>query len=313
VGLILAAILLAYCMYRFVEQPFRKAAAGPAFLFKPAHFSLLIFLIMGLAVPAALTWKNEGWAGGSSRDLAVISRHVQTGLVERQQYLLDCLRARGGVCKRTDTKKHYIILGDSYGEDVGIALFNAYPDYKFSFQTAGGCKALLNAMKDEKHSPRRERCTKLHDKIFRDDRDWSKYDAVLLSMAWEKKDFVLIAPTISYLKAHGAKRIIVVSPKVQLQNTISEILARSTELQDFLTIMQQKTAIAGTVQQAEMMAAIARAEGAEFLDITEAQCPGKICPALIPGSLQPLIWDNGHWTVEGSKYIGGRMKSYFRL
>jgi peptidoglycan/LPS O-acetylase OafA/YrhL len=313
-GLVLVSVAMAYGMYHFIEQPFRKPASGPAFLFKPAHFSLLMgFLVIALAVPSALTWKNEGWSGGKSRELAVISRNVQMGLAERQQYLLDCLRARGGHCKRNDTKKNYIILGDSYGEDVGIALFNAYPDYKFSFQTAGGCKALLDAAEDQKHPPARERCKSLQEKIFRNERDWSKYDAVLLSMAWDDKDPPRIAPTIDYLKTHGAKRVIVVGPKVRLKVFTSEILARSTGFEDFVTLVQREMDVMSAMKLKEMIAASTHKEGAEFFDITEAQCPGKTCTVLIPGTLEPVIWDNGHWSVAGSKYIGSIIKSYFDL
>jgi hypothetical protein len=202
-----------------------------------------------------------------------------------------------------------MVLGDSYGEDVGIGFYGAYPEYEILLNTDGGCLALLNFPL----AKLRTGCADYYNKVFKAGNDWSRYDALLLSMAWTEENIPYLEQTIAFFKAHGARRIIVVGPKVRLKALTPQILARSKTLDDFMSISQQDMNFTAEEKLKAAMEVTARKTGVEFLDISKAQCPDKNCPDLIPGTLKPIIWDNGHWTVDGSRYVGENAKAYFRL
>ncbi len=307
-GLIVSSMAAAALMYRYVECPFRYSSL-PIFRPAPAKlFAAVFFLVSVVAVLAAHVEGNPGWSAGMSREIAVIEENTRLGETNRRTFLNGCATASFGPCSRKSAKSHYVLLGDSYGEDVGIGLYIAFPDREIKFITDGGCKALLGFVSS--FPERRVRCMKYTDRIFNPVSDWSKYDGVILSMAWTEIDVGTLGPTISFLKSHGAKQIIVAGPKITLSAPTSQILARSSTLKEYEANSENIMDFNEQRRVQKELMDLARKQGAEFLDIAHAECPHVECPNLIPGTLMPIIWDTGHWTLQGSRYVGQNIKNY---
>lgn len=313
-GLIALCFVLSYLMYSFVEQPFRKTKAGRALvLTSEQFFTGMAILLVSLTAMSAYVWRYPGWSQGVNPDLAAVSESLRFASEQRFRFIKGCIRAHSGPCGRMDAAKHYVVLGDSLGEDLGIGLYYAYPRYEISLDTQAGCKALRDYPKEGMPPSMRKKCIQYLDRLFVDKTDWSRYSGVLLSMAWSEEDLRFLPGTVVYLRAQGAKRIIIVGPKLTLEASMPQILARSKTLGDYKAISEREMSFHEEEKLGLAMKAVAKQSGAEFLDVSKAQCPKEDCPNLVPGTLMPIIWDSEHWTLEGSRYVGANMKVYYPL
>lgn len=313
--LLVVSFAVAYLMYRFIERTFRRRGGEkPRFYLKPAaFFGVMVVLLVGLAIPAAYAWQNQRLPSNIPTDLATMTQNVQNARKERENFLKTCLSSESGMCRRIHAAKHYAILGDSFAEDFGIGLFRVYPKYEITLSTQGGCKALHNYINDRTPIARRNECAYFYDQIFQHDNDWSKYDAVILAMAWKDENIPLIAGTIDFFQTHGAKRIILVGPKVTLKTDVPKILASSKTLDEFLKSSAQEMDFAQQKKLQTAMSAIAKSKHIEFFDIAKAECLSSNCQDIVPGTLQPIIWDTGHFTLPGAQYVATNAKAQHPL
>ncbi len=207
--------------------------------------------------------------------------------------------------------KKYMVIGDSYGEDVTIGLFDAWRDYEFWLATDGGCTPMLNFQ--YKDDATRKRCNDRFNHVYDGTFPLKDYDGVILSMHWNEESIVLLRQTVVFLQSHGAKRVIVVGPRVTMNASAAQIVSHSDTPQSFNAMSQQHLDITHAKKlQSKLLKEIDELS-ADYIDLIKAQCSGSLCPNIIPGTVQPIIWDSGHWTLEGARYIAKGIKGQVGL
>ena len=307
-GLIALSFLLALCLYRFVEQPFRRTSSAGA------HWRLFLraaVLAVSLASTALFVKFHAERLKPATREITALSRNTSAAEYERGRFLKTCLKSPAGACRQAGATRRIAIVGDSFADDLAVGLHAAYPDYDFQLDTEPGCKALLGFPARTGRSFKR--CKSYNHHLFEASIDWSAYDTVVLAMSWNRGNLDYLSGTIAFFRLHGARRLVVAGPKVVLEVSQSRILARSRSLREFEELSSRQRMFGLEKTLTVRAEAIAKAGGAEYLDLARAECPRAECPNLVPGTEKPMTWDDAHWTLEGARYVLGNTKAYFRL
>lgn len=307
VFLIGVSIAAAWLMYLFIEQPFRR----PAPLKHYARATVVPILFLLVCGAGAAAYAKMGQGGEKSFEVAAISRAIETAEHDRQQFLAKCLIPHKGACRRDNPAKKYMVIGDSYGEDVTISLFEIWTDYEFWLATDGGCTPMLNFQ--YKDATTAKRCNDRFNRIYDGTFPLNEYDGVVVSMHWNEDSIALLRQTVVFLQSHGAKRVIVAGPRVTMNASAAQIVAQSETPQAFNAMSRQHQDMARARKLQGMVLKEIDELGVDYIDLIKAQCFGSICPNIIPETVQPIIWDSGHWTLEGARYIGKGMKGQVEL
>jgi hypothetical protein len=304
-GLVVASIAAAALMYRFIEQPFRRAPQEKPNHLRPRAFAGAMMMALSLLViPSAHAWKHGGWDWRLNEDVRTLSRYLTVAADKRLEHI-KCLKDEQ--CASPHKGKHYLLIGDSYGEDIFAALYSAYPEEHFSAISQGGCIPLIYwvqiTVPVQAHN-----CMDFYKEIYNNHSTFSEYDGIILSMRWEGYMFQVLGKSIEYFRARGAKRVIVTGPRMKLLIPSTQIIANSRSIDDFITLSERNADRERLNLFKKYVKEISSASGAEYLDVAKAQCPDD-CPNMVPGQPYPIIHDDGHWTTYGAEYVGENLKS----
>jgi peptidoglycan/LPS O-acetylase OafA/YrhL len=132
VGLIVAALLIAALMYKYIEKPFRYNSRKQYHL-KPARFGFRCAALMALIVlPAAHAWANLGWKWRISSDSDAILEQVRLDN-HRDCGEYDAIRHSGYSCTfgaKNMEHNHFsvVLLGDSHSKHWVPGLHGLFSD-----------------------------------------------------------------------------------------------------------------------------------------------------------------------------------------
>lgn len=145
-ALALAAILLGYLMYRFIEQPFRHVRDQKHSLSKAGFGLACASLVLVLALPAATVWANAGWPWRSPELPAGIAAQLK----DSKQFHVDQFGGAGFNAPYTwisggeSGVADIVFIGDSHAEQykTGLKELIGDPHKKNIFFATSSCLIL---------------------------------------------------------------------------------------------------------------------------------------------------------------------------
>lgn len=302
VVLVALSFFAAIASRQFVEVPFmrgfqtidarRIVAGGVAGLF--------IMVGAGLTV----MWNADNW-----RSIPDDVRHVSSfaDYVDNPESLY---QFRRGTCFATqdagydkeaclqfsDTAPNILVLGDSHGAQYWRALSERFAGSNVMQATASGCKPVQPARGQQ-------RCVDVMDYGF-DAIGTGKVDTVIIIARWKTNDIAPLVATIEAIKPK-VKRIVVIGPTVEYDGEYPELLARAMLRGDASSVAEFRLDDQWQIERA--LAAQVKASGAEYVSALDIECPPEKGECVLTVNGSPMQTDYGHLSLDGSRYVIGRM------
>lgn len=303
--IVLASIVAAELMYRWVERPFRYKHTAEDQM-SSAGFGLGCALIaLAFCFVGASGWANQGWAWRYGDGL-VVQALSDTGKLQRERaaYLLQHPPQE---FPQVEGKRRILLVGDSLADDMLVGLAQHYGD-KAEIQTQRynqlcyqiftlesplseePCASILAGLESSTNLG-------LADEVY-----------IVFSMApdfWAP-EFV---PLVEYVKSRTrpGTRISLLGRRPQFPDFHSIAISMADEDNAVERIEQRAREIAGNIAPLDkQMKAAAGDLGIDFISSFDIICPGDFCNFFVDdGSL--LFWDTSHFTVKGARWFGSRI------
>jgi peptidoglycan/LPS O-acetylase OafA/YrhL len=198
-------------------------------------------------------------------------------------------------CLRTSNdKKNYLVLGDSHSAHIFNALRNNFPGHNFLQASASGCRPLV-PISGEK------RCTDLIKFIYEDFMPKQKIEGLILSGRWANSDLPKILPTVNFLKTF-VSQIYIIGPTVEFRPSMPVLITKLKSADEISSTKIRKFADDGRLKLSDAIAHELKNSHAIYVPIFQEICTESSCMVTVKGNV-PIIWDYGHFTLEGSDLI----------
>tara|TARA_B100000989_G_scaffold121059_1_gene89323 strand:+ start:603 stop:2489 length:1887 start_codon:yes stop_codon:yes gene_type:complete len=299
----LIIFFLSYISYRYIEKPFRNFD----FIKNKSLMKILIGSIIFLCSSSLFIIGNKGFENRYP-SLSNFSLDYE----KYRKELRDLKYKLGTPSFKVDTKKNLLIIGNSHGRDLFNTLKlneSIFLDYEFSMlDTKVSCLKFINENKlcDKTLS-------KLQKNIF------NQAEIIIISSRYDDKDLIELDNVVQKLLPYN-KKIILASNRPQFNfssnnlTIIDEFFLNNKRLpyenekldlkkKYFLSInpnLQKKNTVIEKIAEDNQI---------EFINMEKLICADqkKTCEFLTSNNSK-IIFDDSHFTVEGAKYLGAKIK-----
>ncbi|MEH6584814.1 MAG: acyltransferase family protein [Halioglobus sp.] len=306
--LVLASIVIAFLMYRFIETPFRQPSQDKAL--SPPAFGLACALCALVAsLPAAHSWATQGWQWRVPDQLRAQVSVLHLAKTIRREHVRNplCHMAKKGQgweefspnfhgCNRI-TDNTTLVLGDSHAADMWAALHGNFPENNIVQLTGAGCvagivKGRCKSMYNFAEQLVRDNPEKIT-RIIYTQRTKLQIGEVSTDRVEATRRALESLATLAPLYWYG--------PQMEFQPDIPDLLARSFSLEDFetLALSRQQAAL---FEFDQMLAQKMADSPVQYISKLEVLCPDRVC-LLTDDTGQILYPDYGHWTKPGGMFL----------
>ena len=314
--LIAAVLALSYLSWRWVEEPFRRRRIGRTVTPRGAlgvsggsTAALAAVAGLGMAFPLAgstLTAEQRYYA--SFLDYRETTEFVQQWRVGTCFYAPEDGDFRDifdiETCLEPQSDKPILLLmGDSYAAQLWLALSESFADYEILQATAAGCRPLV---------PYRGQpaCLELVDYVFEEFLPNERVAGVIIAANWSPPDLDRLPGTIQRLKSAGIPTFVVgVLPEFRLwlPEILSAGLDRDIPIEEWAATFLEP-------ERFEFEAALraAAADAAVYMDVMKCTRDGDSWRVL-SSTGEPLVFDQGHYTLSGSRDIAACLAESYGL
>lgn len=307
-ALALLTLALAWATWRFVEQPFRRRPL-PVLPRRPALFGTAAAVIAGAVAFGVLAdntaWVNSRLSAEQRRmlDWLDFARTPAFAAANRQPDCFLSVQDQGEGAFRPDRcltlaqdRPNVLLLGDSHASHLLYGLTSAFPGVNILQLTLAGCRPLLEPTGGADCGPVMARF-------------WAEYlpalrghvDTILLAGRWRSRDVGHLAPTVAELRALGF-RVLVFGAVPEFQPELPVLLARLPMGAD-PDQAAARALLAHRLTLAEAIEDEAEAAGAPFVHMIDVLCNAARGCQTRADTGDPLVWDYGHFTPEGSRTV----------
>lgn len=300
---IAVSFALALFSWRFIEAPFRTNPAwrSSSLTLRTGFGAMTVAAVATLALP----FLSQGFWQVPERVEAVASfvnynpnPNFRTGTCfltsEFNKFEMfrkdDCL-------KLSKDKPNYALIGDSHAAHIYPGLAQNR-DINVLQATASGCKPTDGA-------PGEKRCTDLVNYMFDDFLPKHHVAGVVLSGRWQVSDIPRLVNTVRKLKPYTDK-LVVLGPIVEYDRALPRLLAQAMYDRDDALPARHHRDEPRYVDR-KMREALANS-GATYVSLYDAVCPKGAC-TMWTADDNPLQFDYGHMTAEGSRLILARVRN----
>jgi hypothetical protein len=326
---IVLSILAATLSWLFIERPFRKGR------FRPQRKTLFAIGSAAVAVVAAVDCTMLAKGGLPSRFSPEVLRvagysSFLPGSAWRQGTCFlfqdDSFdKFRPDICLRKDpTRRNVLLAGDSLSAALYPGLTRAYPDVNFAQVSIAGCPLMVS--EQAVGAPSWSVCGKTSAFLFGQYLHHQTYDTVILASSWLNNDMPEIGNTISWIKQHGMK-VVLVGPPFMYDMGLPRLLVIA--LREHSNRVLEQHWVQVRQQTDRTMAALSRDQWkvpyiSAFDDLCVKQTSNATgssgqqmvsvsdCPAFAAPGV-PIYFDSSHFTIEGSVLYASRMRAKGQL
>jgi len=305
-GLIVAALMLAYLMYRFIEQPLRKPKLASETKKSPNRPFLLGALASTIAVVlvSASAVASQGWLWRYPADVTAQLSYKQGDYTE---YFWANIR-------KYDTefgdngKPKVLVIGDSMAADLVNVLVAAGADQQLDLATLAigeNCKSMFG-LSDQQYrfiyAGAHEICRKEHAKVLAKQSRLKAADTIVLATYWWDFNHLKFVPsTVAYLKTLTTAKIMVLGLKVQQNNGIWFLSkhAFSPQVHQLRTPPHPQALTINNVLKK-------KAVEYEYFDLLDLFCNASGCQRVTKEGYV-IIFDDSHLSENGAKYLARKI------
>jgi len=302
-GIVAASLVLGWLSWAILERGFR------GFLDRGGRPALAGAALGGAALLSALATVAVGHGLPQRFPFAMLTQDQLTA--ERNRYWI-ALPSKNTTLVRGAGGKQLLIVGDSHAYDLAYALNeNGYPGRIKLIESFHECFNFGHQPISPADAPL---CAQRLQAVLTSP-DLRAADAVYLHDHWGGYDEAGLADMITRLRTVTSVPIYVFGPKMVFTD---DVLAISKEAQNrHYATASDINAFASQFQRRELVALdhrlaayfLARGlPGVRYISTLETQCGAQLaCDLLTPGG-QYLYFDAGHFTLEGSRRFGARLR-----
>ena len=304
--LVVAALLLAYLSWKYVESPFRnKQTINRKYIFSVSVLGIFLSIIIGV-----IGHKKDGFPNRIE--------DYQLEILQWESYPRE-IAYRVGDCflrpeqsytefksECTRTSANTLIWGDSHA----AALASGWRESRDVHQlTASGCPPILNS-----EFPSRQNCEGINRHII-DVISKSDYDTVILHAYWtmySDEQLVNLQLTIAALKNNGIENIFLVGGVPQYLPTLpSRLVIERTPLNAIAFIEASQSRVS---EYDDKLMALIDGSNVSFVSALNQFCTAGVCKVTtdFDGKTIPMAWDYGHLTEGGAIWFSNRIDSIVR-
>lgn len=299
-GLLLVSIVLAALLYKFIETPFRRPEGLLKRFNSKQKFSGFVGVMLLISGASAFIWHQNGWPGRyDDKGLGPLIEKSATVKTERSQYLSKVFKRENA---ETDQQK-IVIIGDSYANDIFVALADNYTSKSFLKLTQNGCRPFLDFRSQDWTDDKAKLCERYIAKMINELQSNEAITHIIVSTRWSDESFDAYYKTIDWLKSLG-KPIIVVGPRNRLGKSHPKILAEASTMDEYKEAAIKFTRYDFIDRLNEKAKHI---DGATYIDMRAFQCPLACDNILNRAAPIPVIYDTAHFTIEGAQFLGANM------
>ena len=301
-ALVFVSFFCAWLSWRFVESPFRSGGSDNApFRVVGSGIAVsLVFLAIGFAGNMTHGWPSRfdfrfdprPVVSAGEAEARAVMEGVSCRVIKAGEVL-----ANGAACELDHYKGSRIaLLGDSHAAHLYPGLAASFPDEDFYLYSAGGCRPIrgVNTRKDK------ARCGVIGPYVFDELLPRHRFDAVILSGKWVSEDVEHLPATIAYIRQF-VDDVIVVGPIPLYRIALPEALALWKE--DYSRLFFELNELFAVHETDRLMATALVDTGATYISLVDGMCHSGICRVFAADGETPIQWDEGHLTLEGSKYV----------
>jgi hypothetical protein len=299
-----AAFLLACATYVWIEKPIRSLSRG-------ASRHAVVVLAAGMLVIAAAALTVYGLKGVPQRYPAALARFVAFHFSTPQSY-------REGVCFLVEWQRPQawddscidkgpgplvLVWGDSHAAHLtaGLRMLQQTRTFRLGVMTAAGCPALLERS-DAAYSPQCEEKTR----YFAQRVAQLHPDTVILAGHWRAIGYRGLSATIAFLRKIPVHRVVVLGPVPYWRNPLPVILLKQAVKNDGHLPPSLGPRWYLPFDEAGMVAFV-RAQGADYVSVTAAMCPGGQCVTMTGQAPESVTsFDASHFSDAGSRLFARR-------
>jgi peptidoglycan/LPS O-acetylase OafA/YrhL len=136
----------------------------------------------------------------------------------------------------------------------------------------------------------------------------NKPRVVLLAAQWDYySGYADVEPTIRELKSLGIEQVVLVGSSAEYERPVPKLLAEALD-KGAIPRRLQSPRLPSLLAIDSVLRAVAARAGAEFVSPLAAQCTRDGCLVTLDGSPESVtIWDSGHLTLVGSRFVAERV------
>jgi len=306
VFLILVALILAYLMYRFIEQPFRRVGTASSNKVSPNRAFLLgslasVIAIISISVNAA----SQGWLWRYPAEVVAQLSYKKGDYT--QYFWANIHKYSAGYSN--NGKPKVLVVGDSMAAALMNVLVAADTDQEIdlaSILVGENCKTIFG-LSEQKYNAiyagRKEVCKNEHSRVLARLELLSSTDTIIIATYWWHKNLLKYVPsTVAHLKTVSDAKIMVLGLNVQQSNGILFLSKHAFSPQiDKLRTPPHPQAIAFNNILKRY------ADDYYYFDLLDLFCNDDGCQRVTKDGYV-VIFDESHLSEKGASFVAKRVK-----
>ena len=308
--LALLSVVVAAVSWRFVETPFRTGPRRPG---KRAIYVFGAACVAAFTLCALILSINRGLPGRFPAKADAVASYLdykESFAVDFQQlFRPGCfleIRERvtdydEGLCLgAVDGKRQVLLFGDSQAADLQYGLESSIPNVHFLQATSAACHPTLEG-------GRFPECRQFLAKVFDEYLSSRSISMVALNDDWGPEDLPRLTKTIEFLHRKGIG-VVVFGPRPQYEVSLPRLLAKSVVNGN--AGFPSRYLTDGQPLDADMSRLAKETWRVPYISLLTILCPARVCTEYAAPGV-PLQFDNDHFTIEGSAYVGREVNARF--
>ena len=297
------SLVVAVLSWKFIEQPIRS---GPR---RPANRLLMQMAAAGttfVVALAAVAWASNGfparysaselrmasYLGYNPHDTWRIGSCFLSGGKAAYRLAPECLAVAPG-------KKNSLLLGDSHAAQLWVGLSSTFPDQNFLEASAADCfPTVIHSVTES------SRCTVVMDRVYKEFLARHRIDNVILVARWKPALLENVAATLDWM-AQRHIHVTLVGPSALYDSPLPRLMVSAMRATDSTLVTRHLNGEMPALDSA--MSRLASSRGVDYISLLTLQCAETSC-AMSDSSGPPLIFDQEHFTADGSVLIAQRMR-----